>query len=60
MLDEKERLHYDGLCVFAEHRGDLVLDIRLIMKTYFSSWFWVDFLAVFPFEGSFGSLGQLE
>ena len=35
---------------YYDNRGDEVLDLSSIRKKYMSRWFWIDLVAVFPFE----------
>ena len=35
---------------FYDIRGDEVMDLKDIRTKYFSRWFWIDLVAVFPFE----------
>ncbi|QDZ22489.1 potassium voltage-gated channel protein [Chloropicon primus] len=35
---------------FYDNRGDEVVDLKEIRVKYFSRWFWIDLVAVFPFE----------
>ena len=35
---------------FYDNRGDEVMDLKDIRTKYFTKWFWIDLVAVFPFE----------
>ncbi len=35
---------------YYNQRGDEVVDLRAIRGKYMSGWFWIDFVAIFPFE----------
>ena len=35
---------------FYDNRGDEVMDLKAIRTKYFTKWFWIDLVALFPFE----------